>query len=411
MASEFESLARRESPNRPAPSASGGLATVKLKYVRFGPAIFSRMLDNKLRGLEPGGLVQVLGPDGQPFGTGIANPAARVPVRVYHHGSETVGEEFLDTLVERSLALRKDLLALPDVTDAFRVINAEGDGLSGLIVDRFGGTLAIEVSTLGMHQRLARWLPHLHSALGTHAAVVSVSEENQHLENIPEPASPPKRREKIREHGVTFEVDFSAGHKTGFFCDQRENRRRFAGLTAGARVLDLCCYTGGFSVYAATTGNADEIIGVDLDETAVAQAQRNANLNQVPGKRIRFVHADAFSWARQAQKNGEAFDVVMLDPPKLVHSRSEEAFAEGEKKYHDLNQLAARLVSPGGWFVTCSCSGLLRAADFEAIVIRAIHRAGRRAQIIDRTGPGPDHPEYSNHPEGRYLKVIWCRLW
>lgn len=385
--------------------------TVQLRFVRYGPAIFSRLLADKLRGHAPGSLIQVLDPDGRPFGTGIINPAARVPLRIYHHGEERVGEDYLDSLVERAIQLRKDILHLPESTTAFRVINAEGDGLSGLVVDCYGDTLSIEVSTLGMHQRLARWLSMMHKALGTKAAVISASLENQRSEGIPEPARPPQRREKIKENGLAFEVDFSAGHKTGFFCDQRDNRLRFAQLVNAREVLDLCCYTGGFSVYAAHRGGATSVTGVDLDEAAVEQAQRNANLNQIPGKRIRFVHADAFSWARQMVRNSQTYDVVMLDPPKLVHARTDDAFAEGEKRYHDLNQLAARLVRPGGWLVTCSCSGLLPAADFENIALRGIHRAGRRAQIVDRTGPGPDHPEFSNHPEGRYLKVIWCRLW
>ncbi len=386
------------------------LPTLQLKFVRFQPAIFSRMVEGRLRGHAAGSLVQVLDPDGRPFGTGIVNPAARVPLRVYHHGPQPVGEAYLDALLTDALHLRQDLLKLPATTNAYRVVNAEGDGLSGLTIDRFAETLVVEVSTLGMYQRLARWLPTLHQALGTRTAVVTASEENRAQEGIPELPHPPHQRQKVRENEVIFEVDFAAGHKTGFFCDQRDNRRRLAAITGGHRVLDLCCYTGGFAVYAATIGGATHVTGVDLDEDSIAQAKRNANLNQVPGNRQSFLHADAFSYARQLHRNGETFGVVMLDPPKLVHGRTEEAFAEGEQKYHDLNHLAARLVAPGGWFITCSCSGLLSAADFESIAIRGIHRAGRRAQIIERTGPGPDHPERSNHPEGRYLKVLWCRL-
>ncbi|MCB1129177.1 MAG: class I SAM-dependent rRNA methyltransferase, partial [Verrucomicrobiae bacterium] len=166
----------------------------------------------------------------------------------------------------------------------------------------------------------------------------------------------------------------------------------------------LCCYTGGFAVAAKVLGEAAEVTGVDLDEAAVAQARRNANLNQA---RIRWVHADAFAFARQMQQNGEQFDVVVLDPPKLIETREEAP--EGLRKYEDLNALAMRLLAPDGLLVTCSCSGLLEAEEFERMVIRMAHRLDLRLQILDRTGAGPDHPVLSNCPESRYLKLLWTR--
>jgi 23S rRNA (cytosine1962-C5)-methyltransferase len=211
---------------------------------------------------------------------------------------------------------------------------------------------------------------------------------------------------RITEHGVRYGVNFEHGHKTGFFCDQRDNRVQFAQWVRGARVLDVCCYTGGFSIAAKKLGGAAEVTGVDLDETAIAQAKKNANLNQ---ERITFVHADAFSWMRQMQKNADAWDAVVLDPPKLIHSR--EGFDEGKAKYHDLNKLALSLVRRGGLFVTCSCSGHMPAELFEEIVVGLAHRSGRKLQILDRTGAGPDHPVMSNCPESRYLKVLWARVW
>jgi 23S rRNA (cytosine1962-C5)-methyltransferase len=215
------------------------------------------------------------------------------------------------------------------------------------------------------------------------------------------------RAVKIREHGIRYEVDFLEGHKTGFFCDQRENRKAVARFAAGARVLDLCCYTGGFSLCAKILGGAGEVTSVDLDEAALAQAKRNANLNQV---RLKFVHADAFAYARQMQQNGEAWDLVVLDPPKFIFTRDEHGNWEGRQKYEDLNQLALSLVKPGGVFVTCSCSGLLSLEDFEQHVIKAAHRLNRRLQFFARTSAGPDHPVYSNCLESRYLKVLWAKV-
>jgi 23S rRNA (cytosine1962-C5)-methyltransferase len=213
---------------------------------------------------------------------------------------------------------------------------------------------------------------------------------------------------KIREHGVTFEIDFSEGHKTGFFCDQRENRRMFAKFAGeGTRVLDLCCYTGGFAVSAAVAGKVGEVTGVDLDEAAIAMAKRNGNINQA---RIKWIHADAFAYARQMQQNSEQWDAVVLDPPKFVLTREPEGSAEGPRNYDDLNQHAISLVKTGGLFVTRSCSGLVSFEQFEFHVIKAAHRLGRRIQFLDGTGAGADHPFYSNCLESRYLKVLWGRV-
>jgi 23S rRNA (cytosine1962-C5)-methyltransferase len=262
---------------------------------------------------------------------------------------------------------------------------------------------------LAAWQRLDAWVPEIHAAFGTQRTVVRVDPDLAKIERIPSlvhPLSEPVRKVKIREHGTVFEIDLEAGHKTGFFCDQRENRRRAAALAPGRRVLDLCCYTGGFAVNAARAGAAD-VIAVDLDESAVAMARRNANINNIPPKSIHFTHADAFGWARQMVENGRRWDMVVLDPPKFVTGRDDRL---GRNKYSDLNSLALGLVEPGGLFVTCSCSGQLDAAEFERIVASAAHRKDLRLQFLDRTGAGPDHPCLSNYPESRYLKVLWCRV-
>lgn len=381
---------------------------VQLKYFCNHPCIYPAMLGEVSSGVRPGDLVQVFDREGRPFGAGLYNPRARVPLRVVHHGSGPFGEENLRGLLDQALDLRMAQLELPAATDAFRVVHSDGDFLSGLVVDRFGDVLSVEVHSLGIARRLPEWLPALHEKLGTRRLVVQVDERVARLEGIAlqKLRSDEVASVRIREHGVRYEVDFREGHKTGFFCDQRDNRRKLAGLVQGRSVLDLCCYTGGFALSAAVLGRAASVTGVDLDETAIAQARRNANLNQV---RVEWVHCDAFAYARQLQKNGTQLDVVILDPPKLVLDR--ETAHEGLRKYEDLNILGVRVVRPGGLLVTCSCSGLLDPVEFEQIVIRAAHRMGRRLQFLDRTGAGPDHPVLSNCPEGRYLKVLWARVY
>ncbi len=378
---------------------------VQMRTYSFSPTIFPGMIGAASPGARPGDLVAVFNKDGERFGTGLYNPRARIALRVIHHGAEPVGEDHFLKLLERAMDWRVKTWRLDEQSDAYRVVNSDGDGLSGLMVDRYGDTLSIEVHSLGVYQRLPQWLPVLHAKLGTKREIIQVEERSARNEGIHhQPLA--GHTVKIREHGVRFEVNFASGHKTGFFCDQRDNRRQFADLAAGRRTLDLCCYTGGFAIAAAVRGGATDVTGVDLDEDAIAQARRNGNLNQQ--NRLSWIHADAFAYARQMYQNGQQWGAVVLDPPKLLDSREEER--DGIRKYEDLNSLAIQLVEPGGLFVTASCSGLLSLEQFEYHVIRAAHRLDRRLQIFDRTTAGPDHPVLSNCLESRYLKVIWARV-
>ncbi len=381
---------------------------VQIKYFSYHPCLYRSMIKAASPCAKAGALVHVYDKSGNPFGVALYNRPARVPLRVLAHGDLEADEQVLDKLLENACALREDFLRLKETTDAYRVVHSDADSLSGLIVDRYGDTLSIEVHSLGIYQRLPRIIEKLHARLGTHRQLVHVEpriarmedivpRENLNSENV--------REVKISENGVRYAVNFESGHKTGFFCDQRPNRLKLSQWVKGARVLDLCCYTGGFSLNAKVLGGAEDVTAVDLDEKAIAQARRNANLNQV---RLNLVHADAFSYARQMQKNAEQWDVVVLDPPKFIDER--DRFAEDIRRYEDLNTLGLSLLKPGGLFVSCSCSGLLDGVEFERTLVRAAHRQNRRLQFLDMTGAGPDHPVMSNCPESRYLKVAWARL-
>jgi 23S rRNA (cytosine1962-C5)-methyltransferase len=231
--------------------------------------------------------------------------------------------------------------------------------------------------------------------------------EGMRVADVPEYDDPQPERVQITEHGMEYAVNFVDGHKTGFFCDQRENRQRWGQWVKGRQsVLDLCSYTGGFSVASKVIGGCEDVHAVDLDEKAIEQAKVNASLNRA---RLTLTHADVFPWGRQMIANGKTWDAVVLDPPKLLHSREDEEEAQkGRNKYFDLNAIAIQLLKPGGLFLSCSCSGLLDVAEFEEIVMRAAHRNKRKLQILDRTSAGPDHPVMSNCPESRYLKAIWA---
>ncbi len=380
---------------------------VQVKYFAYHPCMYRSMLRVASPDAKSGDLVHVYDKEGNPFGVALYNKEARVPLRVLAHGDIEANETLITSLVDRACDLRGEVLRL-ESTDAYRVVNSDADALSGLIVDRYADTLSIETHSLGMYLRLPQIIAQLHTRLGTSRQIVHVEPRIARMEDIRirnDLSAPNVREVKICENGIRYAVNFEEGHKTGFFCDQRPNRLRLSQWVKDKRVLDLCCYTGGFALSAKLTGQAADVTAVDLDEKAIAQAKRNANLNQT---RVNWVHADAFSYARQMQQNGEQWDVVILDPPKFMDDR--EAEDDGLRRYEDLNMLGISLLKTGGLLVTCSCSGLLSPAEFERMLIRAAHRRNRRLQFLDFTGPGCDHPVMSNCPESRYLKVAWARL-
>ncbi len=379
---------------------------VQLKYFSFNPNIFPRFVGKTSGKIAQGEAVSVYDKDGNAFGHGFFNEKANIPLRIFSHEKTPLPSDFFEKTIRRAISLRTEILKLQETTDAFRVVHGDADGLNGLVVDKFGDVLSVEIFSYAVFRRIKSWLPIFHEALGTKKETIQLVRGFGSMENVrgcDDFHTAGLREVKIRENGIRFAVDFENGHKTGFFCDQRDNRARLAKFCAGTKVLDLCCYTGGFSLAAKVLGNASEVTGVDLDETAIFQAKRNANLNQT---RVNFVHADTFTFARQMHGNAAQFDVVVLDPPKLIDGRDD--YESGFAKYHDMNKVALPLVKKGGIFVTNSCSGLLKTEDFEALVIRVAHRLGKRLQILERTGPGLDHPVISNYPEGRYLKTLWA---
>lgn len=381
---------------------------VRLKYFSYNPAIFPRMLGEVSWDAEAGCIINVYDKNGELFGGGFWNSHSKTPLRIMHHGKDPLTEDMLDDAIREAVALRRKFFKLDEVTNAYRVLHGDSDGIGGLVVDKFDDVLSLEVSTLGAWLRLPRWLPLLHKLCGTKRHKVSCDPDIAEMEGIDLsecPDSEPVRLVKIEEYDTRFEVNFIDGHKTGFFCDQRDNRRKLALLLEDKTFLDLCCYTGGFAIEAKVLGKAKEVTAVDLDEKAIILAKRNANINNA---KVNFIHADAYTYVRQMIRNGQLFDAVLLDPPKFVHGRTDEDFQEGLKKYHDLNSLGLQCVKKGGLFVTCSCSGLVTPESFEHVVIKAAQRQGRKLRIFDTTGPGVDHPYLSTYPEGRYLKVLWA---
>ena len=392
---------------------------VRIRSHVRAPFLFRKRIDWLDPEAEPGEIVAVLDSDRKTVGYGIFNPWAEIVVRMLTYEATIPDAQFWNSRFEIAATLRRDLLRLEADTNAYRLIHAEGDGLSGLMVDRFNDVLSIETFSLGMYRRGAAIAEALSNMMGTKHWLLQPSSRAANQEGLEaDPITSPEcpKQVEIREFGTRFRVRFEDGHKTGFFCDQRDNRRQLASYCAGKRVLDLCCYTGGFAVQAKKLGNAAEVTAVDLDENAVALAKENANLNQL---RLNIVHADAFAYMRDMLRLGKRYDVVVLDPPKLITNRLE--IEEGKRTHYDLNRLAMQLVEPGGLLLTCSCAGLLQTEEFAELVLAASRHTlpadgdmnstqGRRVQILDRSGASADHPVADNCPETEYLKAMWLRV-
>lgn len=386
------------------------LPTVAIRSPGNHPFIFRKMIEGVKGPLvaRPGDLVQVLDRDGNPLGYGLWNPRSQISLRMLSREPQAPGVDFWTRKVDEAAALRLDMLGVERESNAYRVIHAEGDGLSGLIVDRYDDVLSVEVFSLGMYQRMGPILDVLAKRLGTKHFRVRVDERVALQEDfagrpLASPGLPP--RVTVNEHGVRYRIHFAEGHKTGFFCDQRDNRRELAKFCKGRAVLDACCYTGGFGLNALIRGEAREVTCIDLDEKAVALAKENGNANNV---RLDAVHADAFGYMRQMGVNGREYGVVVLDPPKLIPDRDE--VSAGKRKYFDLNVLGMGLVEPGGLLLTCSCSGLLDPAEFQGLLKAASRKANRSVQLLAMTGAAADHPVALDAPEGAYLKAAWLRI-
>jgi 23S rRNA (cytosine1962-C5)-methyltransferase len=374
------------------------------------PWIFQKLVEKPTQRPKPGSLVEVVGPDGVWLGRGFYNGHSRIAIRILERDPDVpVDADWFAAKIAEAVRLRREVLKLDGISDAWRVVHSEGDGLSGLVVDRYGDLLVVEYFSAGMfrhrewiYEALRRQFPgcRFHAFADEHV---------QKQESFDFRGSEPAAPAIIAEYGVKFRADPAGAHKTGFFADQRENREWLSRQCAGKRVLDLCCNTGGFGVYAAVRG-AQEVVGVDIDEAVIEIAKGNVKLNMPfeSGVRPRFVQADIFPWLRDAANNGERYDVVILDPAKMTRDR--EQVIPALKKYLDMNKLAMGVVKPGGLFATFSCTGLVSEEQFLDMLRRAAFYAGRTVQVLKVAGAGADHPWLTDVPESRYLKAVFCRV-
>jgi len=384
------------------------LPKVRLKIERKTnhPWVFQKMVEKPAVKVPNGAIVDVIERGGSWVGRGIYNSHSRISLRILTaKPDEAVDAAFFTDRIGTAIKLRRDVLKLDEVTDAYRVVHSEADGLSGLVVDRFNDLIVIEYFSAGMFKQRGAiqeaLLRHFPESRFYYFAEEHVGKQESFDCRPPAPPAPTT----ITEHGLKFRVQPGSKHKTGFFVDQRENRKFLGSFCGGKRVLDICCNSGGFSVYAKAQGGAGEVIGIDLDETVLELAKQNAKLNRAE---VRYIQSDLFPWLRDAIPNGERFDVVILDPAKMTRDRDDVMTAL--RKYADMNRLAMQVVAPGGIILTCSCTGLVSEADYMEMLRRASWQAGRQLQIFRISGAASDHPYFVHVPEGRYLKAVFARV-
>ncbi len=359
-----------------------------------------------LAGPPPDGAapVRVLSARGRPLGVAIpGGSGGSLALRMVAFGDERWDAQALRARILAAARLR-ERLALD--ADAFRLVHAEGDGLPGLVIDRYAAFAVCQLFERAWEPCLGAVADVLERELGVRDVLVRSGDAAGGTPAVLRGGGPPGEV-VIREGALRFPVDLSGGQKTGFFLDQRENRRRLGALARGARVLNLFSYSGGFAV-AALAGGAERALNVDASESALALARCAYELNGLSARDEDFVAGDAFRVARALAAAGERFGAVVVDPPAFVKRKSD--LEAGLRGYKDVNLHAIKLTAPGGLLLTSSCSALVDETAFGRTLSEAAADARRRVRVLERRGAGPDHPVSVHCPEAAHLKAWLCAV-
>ena len=381
---------------------------------RHHPWIFSGAVAEAPDGVAVGETVEVTSAAGEPLGYGAYSPASQIRVRMLSFDSKRVPDAaFIEGLVAAAVGRRADFFANA-YTNAVRLVNAESDGLPGVVADYYSGWVVCQLTSAGAEF----WRDTIAAALLKFAPFCTgVCErrdidvrEKEGLRTDPAfvvlaGAEPPEHIE-IAEGPVKYLVDVRKGHKTGFYLDQRDARKAVGELANGAEVLNCFCYTGGFGLYARACGAAS-VTQVDLSKDALELARKNEALGHFCGTKTDYVEADVFLYLRKCRDEGRTFDMVILDPPKFASVKSQ--VMKAARGYKDINLLAMKLLKPNGILATFSCSGAMTQELFDKVLAEASEDAHRDFQVIARTRQGADHPVALNFPEGLYLKGVILR--
>jgi 23S rRNA (cytosine1962-C5)-methyltransferase len=402
---------------KPETAAGFGTAQVWLRPRKAQP-FFGRhpwVLDTAIAKIEgpatDGDVVDLISDKGRFIARGLFNSRSRLRVRLYTwEAGEALDEAFFHRRLEAAVSLRREL-GYAAADGAARLVYSEADGLSGLIVDRYGENLSVQATSLAIWQRLDQIVPLLVEMIHPRGVVLRQERGAVQMEGMPHeegrhwgemPAGPVF----IEEHGLRYGIDLREGHKTGFYLDQRENRRVVANYVQGHRTLDMFCYSGGFALNAVKHGGASEVLCVDSSEKALALARANAELNGVSN--LHFRAGDGFHVLQELAVEGQRFGIVVLDPPKFARNRA--SVNDALMAYHRINSLAVSLLEPGGILVTCSCSGHVLREDFLHMLAGVARRSNREIQVLEQRGAAPDHPISTTCLESEYLKCFVCRV-
>jgi len=360
---------------------------------------------------EDGDVVDLLTDAGKFVARGIYNSRSRIRVRLYTwDNTEALNEQFWRTRIKTALDLRQKM-GLNAVDGAARLVFSEADRLSGLIVDRYGEWLSVQVTSLGLVRRLDMITKLLVEQARPRGIFIRTekgvaSAEGIELRDGLHWGEAPTGPVFIVENELSYGVDLAEGQKTGFYIDQRDNRLAAARYFRHRRVLDMFCYSGGFGLNAARHGGAREVLAYDSSQKAVALARANAELNGVTNMRVEA--SDCFKALEALAQAGERFGAVVIDPPKFARSRG--SLDEALRAYHKLNRMAIDVLEPGGILVTCSCSGHVSREDFLFMLLGVAEQSRREIQVLETRGAAADHPLSITCLEGEYLKCFICRV-
>ena len=378
---------------------------------RRHPWIFSGAVARVRGDPETGDTVAVRSGSGEFLAWAAYSPVSQIRARVWSWDEkERIDGDFLRLRLAQALAARERLLSA-EASDALRLVHGESDGLPGVIADRYGQVVVLQLLSAGAE----RWRTELAHGVRELTGCICVFERSdadvRELEGLPAKSGVlygalPAAGVQMREHGLSYGVDVAEGHKTGFYLDQRDNRKRIGELSQGREVLNCFCYTGGFSLNA-LAGGAQSVLSIDSSASALAAARENLRRNTLDAERAQWQEADVFKQLRTLRDQGRSFDLIVLDPPKFAPTA---AFAEkAARGYKDINLLALKLLRPGGLLASFSCSGGVSADLFQKILAGAALDAAVEASIVGRFCAAADHPVLLSFPEGDYLKGLLIR--
>lgn len=382
--------------------------------IRRHPWIFSGAIDTVSGDPEFGESVEVYAYNGDFLGIAAYSPTSQIRARFWSFFEKTkIDELFFEERLKTAIQLRESRgFSILNPLSAFRLIYAENDGIPGCIIDKYGEYYSVEILAAGPEKHreiIYKVLAKKTGCKGIFERCDSDVRKKEGMEKrtgvvygiVPETPIP------MEENGIRFLIDIRNGHKTGYYLDQRDARKRIGELSSGKKVLNCFCYTGGFGLFA-LKGNASHVYQVDVSKSALKIAKELLIENKLPTAKATHTEADVFQYLRKCRDKGETFDLIVLDPPKFVEAKDH--LQKGARGYKDINLLAMKLLSPNGMLATFSCSGLMDMSLFQKIIADAASDAKKDMQIIEHFGQPADHPISLAFPEGQYLKGLLVQL-